>query len=194
MHADRARHYARARFWQVLGNHAKAFAAYRAAFAAQPSDALSARQLGWIAAQEKQWAVAEKWFDTVLALTADSPEDWFNLGFVQGHGGRPTAARNAFSRAVRLNPQHDRAWYGLGMAEAALARHGEAAAAFEKVVELQPMNGEAFYLLGMAYQHLGRPAEVTRIIDALTKFDPSRARLLENDFGLSRSAPGPLAN
>ena len=140
-----------------------------------------ARHLAAIAAKRKNYDVAIKWFEAALALTPDDGANWFNLGYVCEHAGKPKEAIAAFTEAVRLVPQQDMAWYGMGLAYARLGQHDEAVKALEKVVELQPMSGEGFYQLGMAYHHANRPDDVTSILKRLVAFEPKRARKLAQD-------------
>ncbi len=181
MNYDHWRHYARGWLFHFFGREDAAFEAYLTAFRTNPQDVQSARHLAAIAAKRKNWAVAEKWFEAALALTPDDGANWFNLGYVREHAGKPAAAIAAFTEAVRITPQQDMAWYGMGMAYARLGQHAEAVTVLEKVVELQPMSGEGFYQLGMAYHHANRPDDVTKILKRLVTFEPKRARNLARD-------------
>jgi tetratricopeptide (TPR) repeat protein len=144
-------------------------------------DVQSARHLAAIAAKRKNWEVAIKWFEAALALTPEDGANWYNLGYVCEHAGKPREAIAAFTEAVRLTPEQDMAWYGMGLAHARLGQHDEAVKALEKVVALQPMSGEGFYQLGMAYHHANRPDDVTTIVERLVGFEPKRARKLVKD-------------
>lgn len=181
MNYEHWRHYARGWLFHFFKKEEQAFAAYSTAFRIDPQDVQSARHMAAIAANRKQYEVADKWFEVALALTPDDGANWFNLGYVRERAGKPVEAIAAFSEAVRLVPRQDRAWYGLGLAHARIGQHAEAAAAFEKAVELQPMNGEAFYQLGMAYHHANRPDDVTRMVKRLVDFEPKRAKKLVHD-------------
>ncbi len=181
MNYEHWRHYARGWVLHFLGRETSAFEAYLTAFRVNPQDVQSARHLAAIAAKRKDWTVAEKWFEIALALTPDDGANWFNLGFVREHAGKPKEAIAAFAEAVRLVPAQDMAWYGMGLAHARLGQHDQAVTALEKVVELQPMSGEGFYQLGMAYHHANRPDEVTDIVKRLVAFEPKRARKLVHD-------------
>jgi tetratricopeptide (TPR) repeat protein len=181
MNYEHWRHYARGWLLHFFGREESAFEAYSTAFRLNPRDVQSARHLAAIAAKKQNFAVAEKWFEAALDLTPDDGANWFNLGYVREHMGKPQAAIAAFSTAVRLVPTQDMAWYGMGLAHARLGQHAEAVTALEKVVELQPMSGEGFYQLGMAYHHANRPDDVTGIVKRLVKFEPKRAKKLVHD-------------
>ena len=181
MNYDHWRHYARGWVFHFFGREDAAFEAYLTAFRTNPLDVQSARHLAAIAAKRKNYEVAIKWFEAALALTPDDGANWFNLGYVCEHAGKPKEAIAAFTEAVRLVPQQDMAWYGMGLAHARLGQHDEAVKALEKVVELQPMSGEGFYQLGMAYHHANRPDDVTKILKRLVTFEPKRAKNLARD-------------
>jgi len=183
MNYEHWRNYARGWVFDFFGREDTAFEAYSKAFRVNPADVQSARHMAAIAAKRKNWAVAEKWFEAALALTPDDGANWFNLGYVREHAGKPREAIAAFAEAVRLVPAQDMAWYGMGLAHARLGEHEQAVAALEKVVELQPMSGEGFYQLGMAYHHANRPADVEGIVKRLVAFEPKRARKLVQDAG-----------
>ena len=176
-------HYARGCLLHFFGFSPRAFAAFGTAYLINPQDARAARQMAGIAAEKQDFASAEKWFETTLALAPDDGVSWFNLGYVRENTGKPHAAIAAFSEAVRLVPTQDRAWYGMGLAHARLGRHSEAAAALEKAVTLQPMNGEGWYQLGMAYHYANRPEQVSHVMQRLLEFEPMRAKKLAGDSG-----------
>jgi tetratricopeptide (TPR) repeat protein len=84
------------------------------AFRNNPQDVQSARHLAAIAAKRKNYDVAIKWFEAALELTPDDGANWFNLGYVCEHAGKPKEAIAAFTEAVRLVPR--RIWPGTAWA------------------------------------------------------------------------------
>jgi tetratricopeptide (TPR) repeat protein len=116
MNYEHWRHYARGWLFHFFGREDAAFEAYLTAFRNNPQDVQSARHLAAIAAKRKNWEVAIKWFEAALALTPDDGANWFNLGYVCEHAGKPKEAIAAFTEAVRLVPAQDMAWYGMGLA------------------------------------------------------------------------------
>jgi Flp pilus assembly protein TadD len=151
--------------------------AYERAYSADTSRLRFAHLIGFLHAQQNEFAKAEAWLARVCDLEPNNGEAWFNLGFVRGKAHRWVEAIEAFSKAVELAPNQDRAWYGMGMAHAHLGNHAEAARALEEAARLQPMNGHAWYALGMAYHHLHEPEQVKRAAEQLAQFDPQRAQL-----------------
>lgn len=181
MNYERWRHYARGWVFHFIGKVDLAYEAYALAVRHDPRDAQSARHLAAIAAQRRDYALAERWFLDVLRIAPEDADSHYNLGFVreQMRASRPAIA--SFKEAVRLRPSLDRAWYGMGLAHAALGEHAEAAAALREATRLQPMNGEAWYQLGMAYHHNGEADKVERVVGKLLVFDPKITRQLIKD-------------
>ncbi len=185
MNYDAWRYYLRGGLYRWIGRDAAAVDAYRRALAADHRMVKAARMIGYLLAEQHDYAGAEE----ALARAADlAPRDagtWFNLGYVREHGGRRREAIEAFRRAAELNPQLDRAWYGLGLAHAGLGEHEEAARALEEAAALQPMNGHAWYALGMAHHHCHRPERVQEVVEHIVRFDPRMARQLILEAGRS---------
>jgi tetratricopeptide (TPR) repeat protein len=115
MNYDHWRHYARGWLFHFFGREDTAFEAYLTAFRINPQDVQSARHLAAIAAKRKNWEVAIKWFEAALALTPEDGANWYNLGYVCEHAGKPREAIAAFTEAVRLTSR-SRTWPGTAWA------------------------------------------------------------------------------
>jgi tetratricopeptide (TPR) repeat protein len=189
MDFDHWRHYARAWLLHFLGRTDAAYAAYAEAHRRQPNKGGAAKHLAAIAADRKNFEAAEFWFRESLRTKPDDAANWFNLGFVLDHAGKPREAIAAFMEATRLQPTLDRAWYGCGRAHGMLGEHREAADKFAQAAKLQPMNGEAFYQLGMAHHQAGHSDKVEAVVRKLVEFDPKRARALVRDSRREDLAP-----
>lgn len=183
MNFENWRHYARAWLLHFIGQQDRAYEAFALAFRHDAQDHQAARHLAAIAAERKQYDVAEKWFLEVLRITPADADTHFNLGFVREQAGKPRLAIDAFREAARLKPILDRAWYGQGLAHAALGEHAEAAAALKEAARLQPMNGIAWYQLGMAYHRNGQADQVEKVLRKLIEFEPKMSRQLVRDSG-----------
>jgi tetratricopeptide (TPR) repeat protein len=178
-----------------LGRHELAAEAYARAFQANPKSADAARHVAAIAAERKDLATSEKWFEIALQLEPDDASSWFNLGFVRDAAGKKHEAIAAFKESVARLPALDLAWYGMGLAYAAIGNHAEAAGALSEAVRLQPMNGIGYYQLGMAYHYLHDAENVEKIIRRLVSFDPKYAECLMRDAqraNLMHLLPKPL--
>ncbi len=183
MSYDHWRHYARGWLFHFFGKSEAAYEAYVAAFRVDPQDIQSARHLAAIAAQRKNYQVAEHWFLEVLRIEPDDADSHYNLGFVREQMKALRPAIESFKEAARLKPALDRAWYGMGLAHAALGEHAAAAEAFREAARLQPLNGQAWYQLGMACHHSGERGKVEEALTNLLKCDPKVARQLVKDSG-----------
>ena len=181
MDFDYTRYYMRGWLMNFFGRNQRAAEAFEHAFKANPKSAQAARHLAAIAAQKKDMAGAEKWFEAVVQIEPGDGDSWFNLGFVRDAAGKKHEAIAAFTQSVTILPNLDRAWYGLGLACAATGNHAEAVRALNEAVRLQPMNGIGYYQLGMAYYHLHDPESVEKIATKLVKFDPKHAERLMHD-------------
>jgi Flp pilus assembly protein TadD len=177
MNFDQWRWEMRGLLMEKLRRPREAIAAYERAYALDPAKLRYAHIIGFLHAQQNDFAGAEPWLAKVCELEPKNGEAWFNLGFVRDKAHRWPEAIEAFGKAVELVPNQDRAWYGMGMAHAHLGNHAEAARALEEAARLQPMNGHAWYALGMAYHHLHQPEQVKRAAEQLAQFDPQRAKV-----------------
>ena len=185
MNYERWRHYARGWLFHFVGKPELAYDAFCIAFRHDPQDIQSVRHLAAIAAQRKDFPLAEQWFLEVLRIAPEDADSHYNLGFVREQMKASRPALESFREAVRLKPALDRAWYGMGLAHAALGEHGAAADAFREAARLQPMNGYAWHQLGMACHHNGEPDKVGRVVNKLLEFDPKAARRLVEESGRS---------
>lgn len=185
MNFDRWRHGMRGAFFMMLRQPARAIEAYRESLRADPDHLDTLRTLGWLEAQQEQWAAAERSLRRVVERMPDDAHAWFNLGYVFDKARMDEAAVDALGRATQLDPNHDRAWYGLGLVHARQGRHREAAEALTEAGRLQPMNNLAWYALGMAWQHCNEPDKVAAVIEHTLAHDPQTARRLIHDCGRS---------
>ena len=176
------RHSTRAWLFHFVGQDARAFTEYAAAFKLAPS-ARAAAHLGFIACQSNRHGEGAEWFAEATRIDPGNADTWFNLGFAHEQAHRPEAAILAFTEAIRLKPALDRAWYGLALANAVLGKHGEAAQALEETVRMQPMHGEAWYHLGMAHHFTDQVVRLEQVIVRLRSFEPKRANQLIQDSG-----------
>lgn len=185
MNYDYWRYYLRGWMMHFMNRPLPAYEAYAEAFRHNPQSMQAALSLGFIAASQKRFPEAVKWFRDATRIDRESTEAWFNLGFVLEEAGQRDEAITAFRETTRLNPAHDRAWYGMGLALAKTGDHPAAAQAFREAANLQPMNGYAWYQLAMAHHHANQPDEVKKIILHLKDFEPKFCRQLIRDAGRS---------
>jgi len=183
MNFERWRHYARGWVFHFFGRDDAAFAEYTLAFRADPGYLQAARNLAFIAARKKHYAVAEHWFGEALKLAPEDAETHFNLGYVREQAGKTRDAIVSFAEATQLRPDLDRAWYGLGVAHAFLGEYGRAIPALDEAARLQPMNAVAWHQLGLACHRAGLADRTRAVVENLLDFDPMAARQLVQETG-----------
>ena len=120
---------------------------------------------GRIAYVRKNYREAETCWRRALALDADHPEAWNNLGVLYRRGGRSEAAMRAFSRAEVLAPDRADIPYNIGNLHKSAGRFEEALGAYERSIELDARYTPAYNNLGTLYESRGeeeRAGEVFR--------------------------------
>ena len=120
---------------------------------------------GRIAYVRKNYREAETCWRRALALDADHPEAWNNLGVLYRRGGRSEAAMRAFSRAEALAPDRADIPYNIGNLHKSAGRFEEALGAYERSIELDARYTPAYNNLGTLYESRGeeeRAGEVFR--------------------------------
>ena len=120
---------------------------------------------GRIAYVRKNYREAERCWRRALALDADHPEAWNNLGVLYRRGGRSEAAMRAFTRAEALAPDRADIPYNIGNLHKSAGRFEEALGAYERSIELDARYTPAYNNLGTLYESRGeeeRAGEVFR--------------------------------
>ena len=120
---------------------------------------------GRIAYVRKNYREAETCWRRALALDADHPEAWNNLGVLYRRAGRSEAAMRAFSRAEVLAPDRADIPYNIGNLHKSAGRFEEALGAYERSIELDARYTPAYNNLGTLYESRGeeeRAGEVFR--------------------------------
>lgn len=183
MNFDRVRHGLRGKFYNALGEHGRALAAYRDSLRADPGHVPTLRTLGYLEARQERWVAAEAWLALAVEIDPNDAHTWFNLAHARDQCGMDEAAIPAFQRATALDPNNVRAWYELGILLDRLGRHPDAAVVLSEATRLQPTNGEAWYALGMAWKHCNEPDKVTEVIEHMRSHHPQTAQRLICDTG-----------
>ena len=110
---------------------------------------------GRIAYVRKNYREAETCWRRALALDADHPEAWNNLGVLYRRAGRSEAAMRAFSRAEALAPDRADIPYNIGNLHKSAGRFEEALGAYERSIELDARYTPAYNNLGTLYESRG---------------------------------------
>jgi len=93
--------------------------------------------------QLQKFPEAEARYRKALALQADNPDIYTNLGAVQFYTNRPAEAAESFRQALRLQPENSGNWQNLATCEIALGRREDARKHLEETLRLDPNNGRA---------------------------------------------------
>ena len=89
-------------FFNMLGQHERALAAYRDSHRADPSHVGTLRTMAWLEAHQERWVAAQAWFERAIEVEPDDAHTWFNLGYVRDRGGMDEAAVVAMQQATEL--------------------------------------------------------------------------------------------
>jgi hypothetical protein len=103
----------------------------------------AARWIGFTAAQEQSWELAQRAYLLALAAEPGRAESWDALGTVHERTGRWHEAERSYREAARLEPLSSKAYYNLGALYWGRSRWSEAAEAFAEAARLEPGNAAA---------------------------------------------------
>jgi len=97
-------------------------------------------------------------YQRAVAIAADDPDPYYELGQVLEALGNYGAASSAYENAVRLEPRRAHYYYSLGVAYLQLSNYRAAASAFEKAVSMKPGDSNKWFLYhyGWALENLGQ--------------------------------------
>jgi tetratricopeptide (TPR) repeat protein len=88
-------------------------------------------------------------YQQAIALKADVPGDYNNLGNVLARSGKIDDAKAAYTKSAELDPPNAAmAWRNFGISLYNANRLGDAVEPFRKSVELDPKSAQTWYLLG----------------------------------------------
>jgi tetratricopeptide (TPR) repeat protein len=109
----------------------------------KPQDALILNDLGQVALMQKDYALAQKYYQQAIKLAPDNPQINYNMGYLHLHQNQWREAIDAFQKAAILQPDYINAHYNLGIAYAQSGDTIMAKAQWEKVLRLKPDHSEA---------------------------------------------------
>ncbi len=162
---------------------------YRAALAANPSDADALHLFGVLRHQQGQNQEAADLVGRAVALRPNDAALHLNLGNALKALGRIDDAIDRFRNALTLAPDFSLAHYNLGNAYAAQARHEDAAAAFERALRLSPGDASIHNNLGNALNALGRHDAALAAFRRALALRPGHAGA-HNNLGMALAALG----
>ncbi|MFT7776352.1 putative 2OG-Fe(II) oxygenase [Roseateles sp.] len=136
--------------------------------------------LGQLAAQRRQWAEAETWFQSSLQLQDRQPRVWLARGQMLEMLQHPAAAAEAFSRAAEYQPDLAAAHYLHARLRRELGERSRALQAARHAALLMPQDVNALQLLAMLQEEGGDPAAALPTLEAALRLAPDRAALHHN--------------
>ena len=136
--------------------------------------------LGQLAAQRRQWAEAETWFQQSLQLQARQPRVWLARGQILEMLQRPAAAAEAFGQAAEYQPDLAAAHYQHARLRRELGERPRALQAAQRAAQLAPQDTNALQLLAMLQEESGDLAAALPTLDAALRQAPDRAALHHN--------------
>lgn len=157
-------------------------ASYRAAIAADPSNARLRHELGLALADADRWDEAAAEFAEVTRLRPTDADAHFNLGSAYGRLGRLDAEYAAYQAALQGNPAHLKALRNLGIVCIALKRYAEAVAVSSRAVRFVPTDASLHTQLGVAYFDLGDHASAIEELKKAVALEPG---LVKAHYGLA---------
>jgi len=113
--------------------------------------------------------LAQKEFESELALNAEDAAAEFQIGQILNAGSKPDQALLHFQKALELSPDFAEAALAVGRMRVQAKQYTEAIPLLEHVVALQPANEAAHYSLMLAYRNSGQMDKARREQQELTK-------------------------
>ncbi|AEA59622.1 TPR repeat [Burkholderia gladioli] len=171
------------------GRLAEAERDYRAALAANPSDADALHLFGVLRHQQGQNQEAADLVGRAVELRPNDAALHLNLGNALKALGRIDDAIVRFRNALTLAPDFPLAHYNLGNAYAAQERHEDAVDAFERALRLSPGDASIHNNLGNALNALGRHEAAFAAFRRALALRPGHAGA-HNNLGMALAALG----
>ena len=112
--------------------------------------------LGYILAEEWDWAAAQKEFQRALELDPGYVIGLYQYAFYLSVMGKHDEAIPVAQKAVGLDPLSSIVLYRAGRVEFQARRYDEAIALFRRILELNPNDPLGLYGLGLAYEAQGK--------------------------------------
>jgi tetratricopeptide (TPR) repeat protein len=166
------------------GQLAEAEAAFKEVLDMQPGIPEVHRNLGYIYAQQKDWAKAEAAFLAALDLRPGEPDFVAALARVYKQSGQDEKAMELLSQAAEDNPADASAQFNRGIFLLSEGRNEEAEAAFEATLAADPSVAEAHYHLGTLLVGQGKVPEAIQHLEAYVASNPENKQYLATAQGL----------
>ena len=164
----------------MLGRHAEALKASRAALRLKPDSPESYLNIGSAFAHLGQFKESAEAYRQALRLDPTNADTHFALGVSYGKAGRIEDEVQAYKQAIRLRPDFVGAYEKLAQGLFKLNRFAEAVASHKVIVQLKPGDGVAYDNLGVAYLKLKQYAEAVEAFKQAIRLKPDFGRAYYN--------------
>ena len=142
------------------------------------------RNLGFIYAQQKDWAKAEASFLAALELRPGESDFVAALVKIYEQSGQEEKANELVRRAATENPEDGTAQFNQGIFLLKEGKNDEAMSAFEAALAADPPAIEAHYYLGTLLVGQGKVPEATEHLEAYVAASPGNAQNVATAQGL----------
>lgn len=142
------------------------------------------RNLGFIYAQQKDWAKAEASFLAALELRPGEPDFVAALVKIYEQSGQEEKAKELVSRTASDNPADGTAQFNQGIFLLKEGKTDEAMGAFEAALAADPPAMEAHYYLGTLLVGQDKTPEAIQHLEAYVASNPANAQNLATAQGL----------
>ena len=154
------------------GRHADARQAYGQVLEVDAGNSRALFLLGTLAAQEQDFAAAEKLIRRAIQSDPDDAAYYNNLGVVLREAGRLEEAMESYRDALARRPDYAEAHCNFGVALKESGRADEAVVPLERAIALDPEYGGAYTNLGNALHELDRFDEAMAAFDRALELEP----------------------
>jgi len=162
----------------------EAAAAFEEILELQPGILEVHRNLGYIYAQQKDWAKAEASFLAALELRPGEPDFVAALARIYDESGQEEKARELIGRMASEHPENGTAQFNYGISLMRESRNEEAMSAFEAALAADPPALEAHYYLGTLLVGQGKVPEAIAHLEAYVASNPENAQNAATAQGL----------
>jgi tetratricopeptide (TPR) repeat protein len=141
-----------------------------------PNLAVAQNQLGFLALQSGQQAMAEKFFKKALAIDSTFAEAQSNLAVLYSQQGKNAEAAQLFQQAIENDPKYPKARVNLGLLMAQQGTFTEAEKQFRAAIEVDANYADAYAALGMLQAKTGRGGEAVKSFQKAVTLEPGSAQ------------------
>jgi tetratricopeptide (TPR) repeat protein len=165
----------------------EAEAAYKAILETSPDIPEVYQNLGYIAAQKKDFTTAEAQYLKALELRPDSSDVATALARVYQENGQPEKAMALIEKQAGANPADAKAQFNRGIFLLNAGQSAESIKAFEAAIAADPQLADAYYHLGTQLVGQGKIPEAIQELEKFLSMNPTNAQNVATAQGLLKA-------